>query len=164
MENALRDYLNYLRLVLGVERFIRPLAVEETLATLSSMFRTRTGHWPEEKDFDVLFISADPESSLFSGETGELFEKMKSAMKVSHLRILELDLLHLEAHWQKAIEDFLVAKQIIVFSENVAVPREVSDGPFRFLPSLRGMLADPGLKRPAWEALKVVMKELGVGP
>lgn len=158
------DYFKYVREVLGASQILQPRDLERPETEVGEKAWTRTGHWPPPGEFDILVLHRGP-LSLFEGETSELWEKMKSAMKLESLRWLEVET------QQKDLEGTLLellasypAKVSLLLQE---APKRTPDlrvlGSSKVLESFAPtmLLEVSDLKKQAWADLQVVMRSFG---
>jgi len=166
MDENFRDYLTYVRDVLGARQILAGKPRDPESSTLTELARTRTAHWPPAAPMDLIVLHQG--EGLFEGETADLWEKMKSAMHLGAKRVLEIESLP-----GKDDMDGLVLEALQVFPADVVLilRADPARGGFRvlggaqvsesFAPSI--LVGAPELKRDAWSDLQAVMRELGLG-
>lgn len=164
MSNEVRDYLSYVKDVLGVAQVILPVPLAPEEAALAELARTKEGPMPLRGEYDVLILHRG--EGLFHGESADLWNKMKGAMHLGSRRVLELETDHADTDrvLLKLLEDHPATVSLVLSPEPArsAVFRAlgVSKVIESFVPSLLVQNAD--LKRGAWNDLQLVMKELGI--
>ena len=139
-------------------------------APIQTRFFTASGAFEpaEFPHLELVFLNVvtQAKESLFRPEVQDLFSKMKSAMKLNNLQVLELDgtvddRSQLPAELAKVCE----AKVVVVFS---SFPKDIGElifkGPGKWLETYSPayLLEDPGAKKVVWNDLQKVMKELGI--
>lgn len=169
----MKDYIEYLQKVLGVQGVMLPQAEGELGAKLSqklASFYTVQGEFsPSEKQHvEVVFLNilGRPQDSLFNPAVYDLFEKMRGAMKIENLQVLELDCtVDDRAQLPSLLAEVCEARYIIVFS---AFPKDIGTlvlkGAGRWIEthSPAYLMEDPSAKKVVWNDLKKIMRELGV--
>lgn len=137
----------YLQEVLGIQSFI-PTMVQESVSAQTT----------EKSHRLVIFLDEEKwtEAEL------DLFEKMRSAMKLSSAdsRVIFLSA---EQVSEREIE-FLAADYIVSFSAEVTkgLAKTHDQVPSITTVSPRTLIKNPGQKKQAWEDLKLVMGHLGL--
>ena len=163
----MKDYFVYLQEVLGLETVVLP---EKELSSLESYFFTDQGplNPSEIADCEVLFLNilTQAKESLYNPAVGELFDKMKSAMKLRNQQFLELDCTIEDRSLLPAeLAKICRSKVVVVFS---SFPRDIGEfvlkGSGRWLETYSPayLLEDPGAKKVVWNDLQKVMRELGL--
>lgn len=163
----MKDYIQYLQDVLGLQQV---MLTPEKNSEIKTQFFTQQGpfHATEPKHFELVFLNILTQSkeSFFLPEVRELFDKMKNAMKLKNLQVLELDCTvedrsQLPSEFAKICE----GKIVVVFS---SFPKDLGElifkGPGKWLETYSPayLLEDPGAKKVVWNDLQKVMKELGL--
>lgn len=165
---TVQSYLQYVRQVLGVSHVMEPDRVTDPEEQLSDWARTRTGHWPPPGPIDLLVLHLG-EGVLFTSETGELWDRMKQAMKLENKRVLEVEssraLQDVEGTLLKILGGYPAAVSLVL-SETPVRPAALRVlGPSKVLETFspKTLAASADLKRPSWADLQIVMKSLGIG-
>lgn len=165
----MKDYLQYLQEVLGLQSLMiaEPSAMAEGGRT---QFFTPQGplNLGERKYFELIFLNivTQEKESFFLPQVRELFDKMKAAMKLKNIQILELDCTVedrslLPSQLAKVCE----GKVVVVFS---SFPKDIGEmilkGPGKWLETYSPsyLLEDAGAKKVVWNDLQKVMKELAL--
>lgn len=169
MSRQTKDYLDYVRDVLGAPQILMPAASEHGGRSFSECFDTRSGHWPPVGPVDLVIVSTNHQvKELWAGASEVLWEKMKAAMGVSHLRLLEVQMR--EASSPRALVDLLSAfpaQAMLVLKD---VPERTDQG--RALAGARvietfspaTLVERVELKREAWSDLQKLMALLDIAP
>lgn len=162
----MKDYVNYLRDVLGLQTILLPAQTSDVAA----QFISQQGPFePQELvhcELVFLNILTQPKESFFNPEVSELFQKMRAAMKLANLTVLELDCTvedrsQLPSELAKKVE----SKVVVVFS---SFPKDIGEmifkGPGKWIETYSPayLIEDPTAKKVVWNDLKKVMKELNV--
>lgn len=168
----MKDYIDYLQNVLGIQGVILPHEEggEPVSAADAAPFYSSQGIFaPSEKQHvEVVFLNllSRAQDSLFNPPVYELFEKMRTAMKIDNLQMLELDSpIEDRAELPSLLAQVCEARFIIVFS---AFPKNLGElilkGSGRWIEthSPAYLLEDAAAKKVVWNDLKKVMRELGV--
>ena len=164
MDNSIQNYFHYASQVLGIRQIIRPETESEVSAIVKDVFTTRTGHWPESKRFDVLVINVTPGQSLFADSVFELYQKMKYAMGLNALNVLELQTSEIptEHQWNELFHR-ISAKAVLVFAGVGDAQHLVGyDGFIVQTISPVILIEQELLKRQAWTDAQRLMRFLGV--
>ena len=163
----MKDYLNYLQEVLGIQSVMIETGPTEPVQT--RFFSDQGAFAPAEfPHYELVFLNivTQAKESFFRPEVQDLFSKMKAAMKLKNLHTMELDCTvddrsQLPAELAKVCE----AKVVVVFS---SFPKDLGDlifkGPGKWLETYSPayLIEDPGAKKVVWNDLQKIMKELGV--
>lgn len=163
----MKDYIQYLQDVLGLQSVMLPSIDGGEVKT--RFFSSQGPFEPtQQQHFELIFLNILTQSkeSFFNPEVRELFAKMKAAMKLKNLQVLELDCTvddrtHLPSELAKICE----SKVVVVFS---SFPKDIGElifkGPGKWLETYcpAYLLEDPAAKKVVWNDLQKVMKELGV--
>ena len=162
----MKDYVEYLRDVLGVQSILLPPNTSETPA----QFISPQGPFePSELvhcELVFLNILTQPKESFFNPDVSDLFQKMRGAMKLANLTVLELDCTvedrsQLPSELAKKVE----SKIVVVFS---SFPKNIGElifkGPGKWMETYSPayLLEDPSAKKVVWNDLQKVMRELNV--
>ncbi len=164
----MKDYVHYLQNVLGLKAVIMP---EQELATgiaTPAQFISQQGPFaPSElKHFEVIFLNilTQAKESLFDSEVSNLFSKMRQAMKLANLQVLELDCtVDNRSLLPSELAKICESKIVVVFS---SFPKDIGEmifkGPGKWLETYSPayLLEDPTAKKVVWNDLQKVMKEL----
>lgn len=169
----MRDYQKYLSEVLGVQEILlgEGEAVRNSdAAPAGTHFYSKSGafEFPSDANFELVFLNilSQSKESLFIPEVEDLFGKMKAAMRLKNIQILELDVT-LEDRTLLPSE-FLKhcrARMIVVFS---SFPKDIGEiiikGSSRWIETYSPsyLLEDAGAKKVVWNDLQKVMKELAL--
>jgi hypothetical protein len=164
--NQLSSYLDYCKEVLGLQSAVLKDQIEiDDMLVFGSYLQTQTGHWPAQAEHDILVI--DQRGSLFSGESEDLWKKMKAAMKLGPVRMLEL-------HAQNEVLEQTLIGLLRVYPARVILllsHQPSRSGAYRVLQSARIfesfspslLVQSPDLKRQAWSDLQAVMQFVRLG-
>lgn len=163
----MKDYIQYLQEVLGLQHVVLPVTEGEAGKT---RFFTAQGPLDESSFHHVelvfLNILTQSKESFFLPEVRDLFEKMKSAMKLKNLQVLELDCTVedrslLPSELAKVCE----SRVVVVFS---SFPKDIGEmifkGPGKWIETYSPayLLEDAAAKKVVWNDLQKVMKEFGI--
>lgn len=163
---SMKDYIQYLQDVLGLQSVM----IANDGSQAKTQFFTSQGpfHSAEFSSYELIFLNilTQAKESFFKPEVRELFDKMKSAMKLKNLQVLELDCtvedrLQLPSELAKICE----GKVVVVFS---SFPQNIGEmifkGPGKWIETYSPayLLEDPNAKKVVWNDLQKVMKELGL--
>lgn len=155
-------YLRYMKDVLGLDQVVWPASAEESREEWRTHFGTRTGHWPEIKRYPLVFLSLGAKDrSLFDGDSGDLFEKMKAAMKLGEWTYLELecDLAESEEALRRMSALFEIPRAVVFTNEPRLADAPRTFGSVQYVetygPSM--LIEKPELKKRAWLDLQRVM-------
>ncbi|MNJ94770.1 hypothetical protein D3C87_124720 [compost metagenome] len=122
----------------------------------------------EKKHFELIFLNilTQAKESLFNPEVQDLFAKMKSAMKLQNIQVIELDCtVDNRSELPSELAEKFESKIVVVFS---SFPKDMSEmiykGPGKWLETYSPayLLEDPTAKKAVWNDLQKVMRELGV--
>ncbi|MNL28250.1 hypothetical protein D3C87_1498870 [compost metagenome] len=163
---GMKDYVNYLREVLGIQTVLMTPSQDVTPA----QFISAQGPFePSElihAELVFLNILTQPKESLFNPEVRELFDKMKSAMKLHNIQMLELDCtVEDRSQLPSELAPKCEGKVVVVFS---SFPKDIGElifkGPGKWIETYSPayLLEDPGAKKVVWNDLQKVMKELSL--
>lgn len=166
----MKDYIQYLQDVLGLQNVMLSQDQVSEAGSVGTRFFTSSGPFnPSElRHYELVFLNilTQKKESLFLPEVQELAAKMKVAMKLRNLQVLELDCTvddrsQLPSELAKVCE----SKVVVVYS---SFPKDIGDlifkGPGKWIETYSPayLLEDPGAKKVVWNDLQKVMKELGV--
>jgi len=119
-------------------------------------------------DYELVFLNilTQAKESLFKPEVFDLFSKMRSAMKIKNIQVLEMDcLVEDRSKLPSQLAQLCESKVVVVFS---SFPKDIGEmifkGPGRWLETYSPayLLEDPAAKKVVWNDLQKVMKELGL--
>lgn len=122
----------------------------------------------EKQHAELVFLNILTQSkeSLFNPAVEDLFGKMKAAMKLKNLQVLELDCtVEDRSHLPSELAPLCESKVVVVFS---SFPKDLGEfifkGPGHWLETYSPayLLEDPGAKKVVWNDLQKVMRELGL--
>ncbi|UOF01755.1 uracil-DNA glycosylase family protein [Bdellovibrio reynosensis] len=163
----MKDYIQYLQEVLGLQNVM--ITPGETGAQKTSFFLPEGPFAPAEvQHAELVFLNILTQSkeSLFLPETKDLFGKMKAAMKLKNLQVLELDCtVDSRGELPSELAKLIQARVVVVFS---SFPKDIGEliikgsGKWIETYSPAYLLEDPGAKKVVWNDLQKVMKELGL--
>lgn len=165
----MKDYLQYLQEVLGLQS----LMIAEPSANAASgrtQFFTPQGPLDlgERKHFELIFLNivTQEKESFFLPQVRELFDKMKAAMKLRNIQILELDCtVEDRSLLPSQLAEICEGKVVVVFS---SFPKDIGEmifkGPGKWLETYSPsyLLEDASAKKVVWNDLQKVMKELAL--
>ncbi|WII71648.1 hypothetical protein QJS83_14360 [Bdellovibrio sp. 22V] len=163
----MKDYIQYLQDVLGLQNVMLPASEE---GAVKARFFTAQGPFePSESPyFELIFLNilTQAKESFFLPETRDLFEKMKAAMKLKNLQVLELDCtVEDRSQLPSELAAICEGKVVVVFS---SFPKDLGEmilkGPGKWIETYSPayLIEDPGAKKVVWNDLQKVMKELGL--
>ncbi len=173
----MKDYIKYLTDVLGVhDAFLNECALSEesssdfSTATDRAVFYHQEGEYrPSQKDhFEVVFlnITTQAKESYFVPEVYDLASKMKTAMKLRNLQVIELDCLVSDrSQLPSKLAEVCEARLVVVYS---SFPQDLGElifkGPGKWIETYSPayLLEDPAAKKVVWGDLQKVMRELGI--
>jgi|GEM_PF-1245916 len=178
----MQDYLRYLKDVLGLQNVMLPQVPEhealgaqfgidvEKLQAGNQQFFTANGPlvMTEKKHLELIFINILTQSkeSLFNPEVKSLFAKMKSAMKLENIQVMEVDCtVEDRSKLPSALAEMFEAKVVVVFS---SFPKDIGEliykGPGKWIETYSPayLIEDAGAKKVVWNDLQKVMRELGI--
>lgn len=173
----MKDYIKYLTDVLGIQNALlneRTLSQEDSSESLSStdraIFYHQGGEYiPAHKDhFEVVFlnITTQAKESYFVPEVYDLASKMKTAMKLRNLQVIELDcLLSDRSQLPSKLAEVCEARLVVVYS---SFPQDLGElifkGPGKWIETYSPayLIEDPAAKKVVWSDLQKVMRELGI--
>lgn len=166
---------NYLQSVLGIRGWLRP----QNEAALESHFELQEFDGPLrderfQQEFDLVFLhlrstlnGGTLSRSYFEGEAWELFQKMRTAMKMPNLRTLELEasvevveVYEFVIPW---IQKRLKNKILLVLSDSPKNHSNVFGGQVLETWSPWSLLQNPDRKREAWATLQQITRHLNGG-
>jgi hypothetical protein len=163
----MKDYLNYLQDVLGLQSVMLPKSDQESVRP--QFYTVRGAFQPGEfAHYELVFLNILTQSkeSLFLPEVQDLFGKMKAAMKLKNLQVLELDCtVDDRSMLPSELAKLCEGKVVVVFS---SFPKDLGEfifkGPGHWLETYSPayLLEDPAAKKVVWNDLQKVMKELGL--
>ncbi|CAE80130.1 hypothetical protein AB1A81_10570 [Bdellovibrio bacteriovorus] len=165
----MKDYIQYLQDVLGLQNVM--LAPEQAGAEAAkTQFFTAKGPFTvsELRHYELVFLNILTQSkeSLFLPEVNDLYSKMKAAMKLRNLQVLELDCtVEDRSQLPSELAKICESKVVVVYS---SFPKDIGElifkGPGKWLETYSPayLLEDPAAKKVVWNDLQKVMKELGV--
>lgn len=164
MADPVQDYLTYVRDVLGVRQVVSPKSHDPQRSSLAELARTRTGHWPEPSDYDLVILHRG--EGLFEGPGAELWGKMRLAMNLGPARALEIETLPeregIDGVLLEVLEIYPAPVSLILSNQPARGSRVLglSKTFESYAPSV--LVSSPDLKRSAWGDLQAVMRELGL--
>ncbi len=150
----------YFKDVLGVQYVQQPENPELIEDEIRHHFVTRTGHYPEIQSFDLIVVQVSKKmGSFFSSEVSDLFEKMKTALKISE----NASVLELETDSEFKLDDLKKIFQfnwLIVFKENPDSWDCPAQANILITYSPEILLEKPELKRAAWSQLQKLLGKI----
>ncbi len=164
----MKDYVHYLQTVLGLEQVM--LADFQDPMNAKTLFWTAEGVYQPSavQHFEIVFLNLVTQSkeSLFQSSIQDLLAKMKSAMRLKNLQVIELDvLLEDRTRLPSLLAEICQARFVVVFSSFPQNPGEiVLKGTGRWIETYSPsyLLEDGDAKRIVWADLQKVMKELAL--
>lgn len=177
---AMKDYLQYLQDVLGIQNVMIPVAEQNKqglgaefgldLEAGKTHFFTNTGPvtFNEKKHFELIFLNVltQAKESLFNKDVQDLFAKMKAAMKLTNIRVIELDCtVEDRSRLPSELAEKFESRVVVVFS---SFPKDMSEmifkGPGKWIETYSPayLLEDPAAKKAVWNDLQKVMRELAL--
>lgn len=162
----MKDYLQYLHDILGLQNLVMP--VNE--GALSAQFFSAQGPFePSEiQHYELVFLNilTQTKESFFLPEVQDLFGKMKAAMKLKNLQVLELDCtVEDRSQLPSELAKHCEGKVVVVFS---SFPKDIGEmifkGPGKWIETYSPayLLEDAAAKKVVWNDLQKVMKELSL--
>ncbi|QLY24094.1 hypothetical protein [Bdellovibrio sp. KM01] len=173
----MKDYVQYLEEVLGLQKVMlndttTPVGVASDVNPTAAkiQFFTQKGPYvPAEmvhRELVFLNILTQAKESFFLPETRDLFDKMKSAMKIRNIQVLELDCtVEDRSLLPSELAQFCESKVVVVFS---SFPKDLGEmiykGPGKWIETYSPayLLEDAAAKKVVWNDLQKVMKELNL--
>ncbi|WP_413293540.1 hypothetical protein ACLSU7_00385 [Bdellovibrio sp. HCB185ZH] len=173
----MKDYVQYLEEVLGLQKVMLNdttasvgAAPDATPTVAKIQFFTQKGPYvPNEmvhRELVFLNILTQAKESFFRPETRDLFDRMKSAMKIRNIQVLELDCtVEDRSLLPSELAQFCESKVVVVFS---SFPKDLGEmiykGPGKWIETYSPayLLEDAAAKKVVWNDLQKVMKELNL--
>ncbi|AHI06214.1 hypothetical protein BDW_08570 [Bdellovibrio bacteriovorus W] len=166
----MRDYQKYLSEVLGIHEVLIADGKEAAPAVTGTHFLSKKGafEFPQDANFELVFLNilSQSKESLFLPEVEDLFGKMKAAMRLKNIQVLELDVtLEDRSLLPSEFLKHCRARMIVVFS---SFPKDIGEiiikGSSRWLETYSPsyLIEDAGAKKVVWNDLQKVMKELSL--
>lgn len=163
----MKDYIRYLQEVLGIHQV---MLGDETSSENGARFFTINGSFnaSEFPAYELIFLNilTQPKESLFAPEVRQLFDKMKAAMKLKNIQVLELDCtVEDRSRLPSELAKICEGKMVIVFS---SFPKNLGEfilkgnGKWIETYSPAYLLEDESAKKVVWNDLQKVMKDLGL--
>ncbi|MDG0816232.1 hypothetical protein [Bdellovibrio svalbardensis] len=173
----MKDYIQYLEEVLGLQKVM--IAKDpSTSSAVKAQFFTEQGSFApagatlqtptDIQHYELIFLNilTQAKESIFLPETKELFGKMKAAMKLVNLQVLELDCtVEDRSQLPSELAKICESKVVVVFS---SFPKDIGElifkGPGKWIETYSPayLIEDAGAKKVVWNDLQKVMKELNV--
>lgn len=164
----MKDYIQYLEEVLGLQKVM--IVKDPLAASNKAQFFSEQGEFAasEVQHFELIFLNILTQSkeSLFLPETKDLFAKMKAAMKLTNLQVLELDCtVEDRSQLPSQLAKICESKVVVVFS---SFPKNIGElifkGPGKWLETYSPayLLEDAGAKKVVWNDLQKIMKEFNL--
>ncbi|MEK2688378.1 hypothetical protein [Bdellovibrio sp. GT3] len=169
----MKDYLKYLDEVLGLQKVMlgdMPSAAVVNATETRTQFFTQKGPYSTSemvhRELVFLNILTQSKESFFLKETRDLFDKMKVAMKLKNIQVLELDCtVEDRSLLPSELAKFCESKVVVVFS---SFPKDLGEmiykGPGKWIETYSPayLLEDAAAKKVVWNDLQKVMKELSL--
>lgn len=165
----MKDYIQYLQEVLGLQNVMLPSDGSQESAPQSLFFSSRGPFTVSSvRHFELIFLNilTQPKESLFLPEVQDLFGKMKAAMKLRNIQVLELDCtVDDRSQLPSQLAQICEGKVVVVFS---SFPKDIGElifkGPGKWIETYSPsyLLEDGGAKKVVWNDLQKVMKELNL--
>lgn len=163
----MKDYFLYLQEVLGIQNVMLPTAEGDAVKT---RFFSSEGPYvaSELQHYELIFLNivTQAKESLFNPDVRELFDKMKLAMKIKNIQVLELDCtVDDRSQLPSELAKICEGKLVVVFS---SFPKDIGElifkGPGKWLETYSPayLIEDPGAKKVVWNDLQKIMRELGL--
>lgn len=163
----MKDYIRYLQDVLGIQNV---MISSDDEGEIMAHFFTSQGpfHSSAFPSYELIFLNILTQSkeSFFRPEVRDLFEKMKSAMKIKNLQVLELDCtVDDRSQLPSELAKICEGKMVVVFS---SFPKDIGEvifkGPGKWIETYSPayLLEDATAKKVVWNDLQKVMKELNL--
>lgn len=165
----MKDYLQYLQEVLGLQGV---MIADPTAPSAAARAQFFTPQGPlsagEQKYFELVFLNivTQEKESFFLPQVRDLFEKMKAAMKLKNIQILELDCtVEDRSLLPSELAEICESKVVVVFS---SFPKDLGEmiykGPGKWIETYSPayLLEDASAKKVVWNDLQKVMKELAL--
>jgi hypothetical protein len=118
------------------------------------------------RELVFLNILTQAKESFFLPQVKDLYEKMKAAMKLRNIQILELDCtVDDRSQLPSELAKICESKVVVVFS---SFPKDLGEmifkGPGKWIETYSPayLIEDAGAKKVVWNDLQKVMKELGL--
>ncbi|WP_413557426.1 hypothetical protein [Bdellovibrio sp. HCB209] len=170
----MKDYVQYLEEVLGLQKVMLgdmavPAGEAAALPAKTQFFTQKGPYTTQEKvhrELVFLNILTQSKESFFLKETRDLFDKMKTAMKLKNIQVLELDCtVEDRSLLPSELATFCESKVVVVFS---SFPKDLGEmiykGPGKWIETYSPayLLEDAAAKKVVWNDLQKVMKELNL--
>lgn len=165
----MKDYLQYLQEVLGLQGV---MIADPTAPSAAARAQFFTPQGPlsagEQKYFELVFLNivTQEKESFFLPQVRDLFDKMKAAMKLKNIQILELDCtVEDRSLLPSELAEICESKVVVVFS---SFPKDLGEmiykGPGKWIETYSPayLLEDASAKKVVWNDLQKVMKELAL--
>ncbi|KYG65014.1 hypothetical protein AZI87_10570 [Bdellovibrio bacteriovorus] len=163
----MKDYIHYLQEVLGLQNVMLPAS--ESGSTKAHFFTQEGAFAPtsvQQKELVFLNILTQAKESFFLPEVRDLFDKMKTAMKLKNIQVLELDCtVEDRSQLPSELAQICESRVVVVFS---SFPKDLGElifkGPGKWIETYSPayLLEDAAAKKVVWNDLQKVMKELGL--
>ncbi|KHD89578.1 MAG: hypothetical protein OM95_02255 [Bdellovibrio sp. ArHS] len=161
----MKDYIQYLQDVLGLQNVMLPASeagkAQTHFFTLDGVFAPTEKHYCELVFLNILTQSKE---SFFLPEVRDLFDKMKNAMKLKNLQVLELDCtVEDRSQLPSELAEICESRVVVVFS---SFPKDIGElifkGPGKWIETYSPayLLEDAAAKKVVWNDLQKVMREL----
>jgi hypothetical protein len=169
----MKNYIQYLEEVVGLQNIMLNEGHAGDLSDSQNTFEkaqffTEKGEYKphQRKYFELIFLNilTQPKESLFLPSTQELFGKMKAAMKLKNLQVLDLDCtVDNRSILPSALSQICESRIVVVFS---SFPKEIGELTYKgsgqwietYSPAY--LLEDLSAKKVVWNDLQKVMREL----
>ncbi|MGZ3774426.1 MAG: hypothetical protein ACXVCY_11315 [Pseudobdellovibrionaceae bacterium] len=163
----MKDYLHYLQDVLGIQNIMvaSENGSDHPVQFFSSQGPFNTAAVPS---YELIFLNivTQAKESFFNKDVQDLFEKMKTAMKLKNIQVLELDCtVEDRSQLPSELAKICEGRVVVVFS---SFPQSIGELIFKgsgkwietYSPAY--LLEDTTAKKVVWNDLQKVMKELGL--
>jgi hypothetical protein len=165
----MKDYIQYLQDVLGLQSVMLPPSDQDSSVARTEFYTARGAFHPGEfAHYELVFLNilTQAKESIFNPAAQDLFSKMKAAMKLKNLQVLELDCtVDDRSLLPSELAKLCEGKVVVVFS---SFPKDLGEfifkGPGHWIETYSPayLLEDPAAKKVVWNDLQKVMKELGL--
>lgn len=167
----MKDYIQYLQDVLGLQNvMLSPAEADRTGDEVKTRFFSAEGPFTAHdfQHYELVFLNilTQAKESFFNKDVRDLFDKMKAAMKLKNIQVLELDCtVDDRSQLPSELAKICESKVVVVFS---SFPKDIGElifkGPGKWIETYSPayLLEDAGAKKVVWNDLQKVMRELGL--
>ena len=162
MTASLADYTQYVCEVLGAREVLLPAQEDLPVTALAGLGHAVGGNLPAAQEFDLLVLHEG--SGLIGEASGELWQKMKSAMNLGAARVFEFEATDpdVESTLQTLLEVYPAKVALLLLKAPARMDGFRSLGTAKVIETFRPemILQTPDLKRSVWRDLQHAMGAL----